>query len=249
MSVQLVLALLLLLLMVVVGGRRGISSFLSLFFNFAVLYVLVLLLINGFPALVVTLLACAVVSYINLFYINGVNVKTKAAFIATIVTTFFLLLLTIVVHRFAMIQGFGPEEVEEYTTLSFFVNVDFVQIGICTMITGTIAAITDKAISISSSLYEVPQLGEKELFRSGMTIGKDIIGTTTNTLYFSFVGSYLALFLWFRDLSYSFGEALNAKVLVSEVLSMFVIGIGVTGIIPLTAWVTAHMLLNESSRD
>lgn len=89
MSVQLVLALLLLLLMVVVGGRRGISSFLSLFFNFAVLYVLVLLLINGFPALVVTLLACAVVSYINLFYINGVNVKTKAAFIGTIVTTFF----------------------------------------------------------------------------------------------------------------------------------------------------------------
>ena len=85
--------------------------------------------------------------------------------------------------------------------------------------------------------------------RSGMTIGKDIIGTTTNTLYFSFVGSYLALFLWFRDLSYPFGEALNAKVLVSEVLSMFVIGIGVTGIIPLTAWVTAHMLLNESSRD
>ena len=253
MSVQLALALLLLLLMVVVGGRRGISSFLSLFFNFAFLYVLVLLLINGFPALVVTLLACAVVSYINLFYINGVNVKTKAAFIATIVTTFFLSLLTIVVHRFAMIQGFGPEEVEEYTTLSFFVNVDFVQIGICTMITGTIAAITDTAISISSSLYEVyncnPQLGEKELFRSGMTIGKDIIGTTTNTLYFSFVGSYLALFLWFRDLSYSFGEALNAKVLVSEVLSMFVIGIGVTGIIPLTAWVTAHMLLNESSRD
>ena len=121
------------------------------------------------------------------------------------------------------------------------------------MITGTIAAITDTAISISSSLYEVhncnPQLGEKKLFRSGMTIGKDIIGTTTNTLYFSFVGSYLALFLWFRDLSYSFGEALNAKVLVSEVLSMFVIGIGVTGIIPLTAWVTARMLLNESSRD
>lgn len=253
MSVQMVLALLLLLLMAVVGGRRGISSFLSLFFNFAVLYVLVLLLINGFPALFVTLLACLVVSYINLFYINGVNIKTKAAFIATIVTTFFLLLLIIVVHRFALIQGFGPEEVEEYTTLSFFVNVDFVQIGICTMITGTIAAITDTAISISSSLYEVhhrnPQLSDKELFRSGMTIGKDIIGTTTNTLYFSFIGAYLALFLWFRDLSYSLGEVLNAKVFVSEVLSMFVVGIGVTVIIPLTAWIMARLLLKGESVD
>ncbi|CZQ93229.1 YibE/F family protein [Trichococcus ilyis] len=253
MSVQMVLALLLLLLMGVVGGKSGITSFLSLFFNFAVLYILVLLLINGFPALFVTLLACVGVSYINLFYINGVNVKTRAAFYATLATTLFLLLLIIFVHRFAMIQGFGPEEVEEYTTLSFFVTVDFVQIGICTMLTGTIAAITDTAISISSSLCEVhhrnPHLNEMELFRSGMTIGKDIIGTTANTLYFSFIGGYLALFLWFRDLSYTFGEALNAKVLVSEVLSMFVIGIGVTVIIPFTAGVTAKMLLTVEKAD
>ena len=100
------------------------------------------------------------------------------------------------------------------------------------MIVGPIAAITEPAISYSSSLFDVhtwkPLLGEKELFRSWMTIGKYIIVKTTNTLYFSFVGSYLALFLWFRDLSYSFGEAPNANVPVSEVLSLFVLDIGVT---------------------
>ncbi len=81
----------------------------------------------------------------------------------------------------------------------------------------TIGAITDVAISLTSPMREIflhhPSISRKELFLSGLSIGKDILGTNTNTLFFAFFGGYLALLLWFKDhLSYSIGEMINSKV-------------------------------------
>ena len=87
-----------------------------------------------------------------------------------------------------------------------------------------------------------PLMDRYHLFKSGMNVGKDILGTTTNTLYFAFIGGYLALIVWFKDLSYSLGEVINSKVFSSEIISIFCIGTGAILIIPITAWLTAFTL-------
>lgn len=83
------------------------------------------------------------------------------------------------------------------------------------IIMSTIGAITDVAISITSPMREVflhhPTITRKQLFLSGMSIGKDILGSNTNTLFFAFIGGYIGLLLWFRDLSYSIGGNLEFK--------------------------------------
>ena len=108
-----------------------------------------------------------------------------------------------------MIQGFGEEEIEELSMFSLYIGVDFVKIGASVIIMSTIGAITDTAIAISSPMREIfhhnPSISRKDLFTSGLSIGKDILGTSTNTLFFAFFGGYLALLIWFKDLSYSIG--------------------------------------------
>lgn len=196
---------------------------------------------------IIAVIACTVISCINLFYINEVNSKTITAFISTVITVTLLLFLIYILTEKAMIQGFGEEEIDELIGVySLYLGVDFVKIATAVVIMSTVGAIIDVSISITSPLEEImqrhPTISRKELFLSGLTIGKDILGSNTNTLFFAFIGGYLALFLWFKDLSYTFGEVVNSKIFTSEIITIFCAGIGIALVIPITSWVSAFYL-------
>ncbi|RFU64664.1 YibE/F family protein, partial [Peribacillus glennii] len=158
-----------------------------------------------------------------------------------------------VVTRHAMIQGFGEEEIEELSVFSLYIGVDFSKIAASAIIMSTIGAITDVAISITSPMREIynhnPLIRRKELFTSGFSIVKDILGTNTNTLFFAFFGGYMALLLWFKDLSYSVGEIINSKVFSAEMISIFCAGIGIALIIPITSWINAYYLIKKREKS
>jgi uncharacterized membrane protein len=112
---------------------------------------------------------------------------------------------------------------------------------VTTTILSTLGAIAEASIAISAGLSEVleqhPDLSNSSLMANGMSIGESILGTTFNTLFFGFFGGFLALFIWFMGLNYSFGEIMNNKIFVSELIMIFVSFIGVIITIPLTTLV------------
>ena len=248
MNVLAWLAAILFILMILIGGKKGARSFISLFLNFVVLLLTILFMTDSHAnPIILTLIACAVISYINLFYINEVNSKTITAFISTIITIAILLVFIDIVTRNTMIQGFGEEEIEELSIFSLYIGVDFVKIGASVIIMSTIGAITDVAISITSPMREIfnhnPLISRKDLFTSGLSIGKDILGTNTNTLFFAFFGGYMGLLIWFKDLSYSVGKIVNSKIFSAEMITIFCAGIGIALIIPITSWINAYFLV------
>ncbi|MFC0469047.1 YibE/F family protein [Halalkalibacter kiskunsagensis] len=248
MNVLVVLASILFILMTLIGGRKGVRSFLALFFNFGVIIITIMFMnAPNINPITLTLIACVAISCINLFYINEVNSKTKTAFTSSIISTIILLFFIFFITDKAMIQGFGEEEIEELSIFSLYIGVDFVKIGASVIIMSTIGAITDTAIAVSSPMREIhyhnPQISRKDLFTSGLNIGRDILGTSTNTLFFAFFGGYLALLIWFKDLSYSVGEIVNSKIFSAEMITILCAGIGVTLVIPITSWITAWFLV------
>jgi uncharacterized membrane protein len=164
-----------------------------------------------------------------------------------------LLLFIVIVTESAMIQGFGEEETEELYIFSLYIGVDFVKIGASVIIMSTIGAITDTAIAIASPMREMfhhhPNASRRDLFSFGISIGKDILGTSTNTLFFAFFGGYLALLIWFKDLSYSFGEIVNSKVFSTEMITILCAGIGVALVIPITAGITAYYFVKIREKN
>ena len=250
MNVLVWLAAILLILMVLIGGKKGARSFISLFFNFGVIFLTIFFMMDpNTNPVILTFIACIVISCINLFYINGVNSKTKTAFLSSIITIVILILFITIVTEKVMIQGFGEEEIEELSIFSLYVGVDFVKISASMIIMSTIGAITDVAISITSPMREIlthnPLIRRKDLFASGLSIGKDILGSNTNTLFFAFIGGYLALLLWFKDLSYSIGDIVNSKVFSAEVVIILCAGIGIALVIPIASWINAYFLVKE----
>lgn len=240
MNVLLLLAGVLLILMVAVGGINGVRSFISLFLNGIILLVTVFFMLDTQTnILLLTLVACAALCAVNLFYINGLNRKTVAAFIATFLTLGMLLSVIYWVTDVAMIQGFSEEETEELDAYNLLIGIDYVQVAAAVIIMSTIGAIMDVAMSITSSMHEYARhttSTPRQLVAHGMLIGRDILGTDTNTLFFAFFGGYLGLLIWFKDLHYSFGEIVNAKVFGAEVLTIFTAGIGIALVIPMAAW-------------
>ena len=130
--------------------------------------------------------------------------------------------------------------------MSVYVKLNFNKIVVCEILIGLLGAIIDVSISIASSMNELyitnPLLGKRNLFKSGVNIGKDILRTMTNTLLFAYIGGFMTLIIWFFDLHYSLSEILNGKVFSSEVFMILCSGIGVILIIPVTSLITAYII-------
>src|SRR5690625_1574261 len=254
MTVQVLLAIILFLLMVLIGGKKGARSFFTLFLNFGVLFITIIIMtVPNVNPVILTLIASTAISCINLFYINGVNSKTKTAFLSSMITIVILLFFIVFITNKAMIQGFGEEEIEELSVFSLYIGVDFVKVGAAVIIMSAIGSITDIAISIASPMREAlhhhPSISRTDLYDFGLRIGRDLLGTDTNTLFFAFFGGYLGLLIWFKDLSYSFGEVVNSKVFSAEMITILCAGIGVALIIPITAWINAYYLVKTREKN
>lgn len=246
MSVPLILLGILLLLMVVIGRERGAKAFFTLILNFGTLYVLLFMMAYGVDPLWLTFAGCLVISSIILFYTNGFHRKTIASLLSVLIVTLLTILLTYRAGMHANIQGFGKEQAEALSYLSLDVHLDFARLAVCEILIGLLGAIIDVSISISSSLSEIyrydPSVPGRRLFSSGLRIGRDILGTMTNTLLFAYVGGFLPLMIWFDMYHYSFGDILNDKLFCSEVFQTLAGGIGILLIIPVTAALTPYVL-------
>lgn len=238
-----ILLLILFLLMFFVGGRRGIRSFFSICLNFLVLLETFYFIALGFNAIIVALINCFLISYIILFFINGDNVKTRSSIKAVFIVLIFLVSMIFLITFFSRIGGFGYESFEEINMYSYDVAIDFSKISVALILIGVIGATVDTSIAISSALYEVylnnTHLSRKELFNSGINIGKDILGTTVNTLLFAFFSEFLTLLIWFKMSDYSFLDIINAKTFAAEFIKIMFSAIGCISIIPITSYISS----------
>ena len=250
MSAITILGFLLLLIMVIFGGKKGLISFFTLFLNFIILVISILLIIYGVSIYLVTFIFCFIIAAINLFVLNSYNVKTQAAFLGTLVTILILILMIYFSVEMGHLQGFATEQQDETYVYSMNIGIDMVQFMVFTIILAVIAAVIDLTITISSPIYELhqvnPTLTQYELFQSGMRVGREILATSANTIYLAFFGGQLALFIWFFKLKYSFGHIINSKIFAQEFISIILGGIAVAISIPITAWITAFLIKRPS---
>ena len=250
---NIILIILLFLLMIYIDIKRGIKLFLSIIFNFIILMIIFYLIALGLNPIICSLIGCFIISYIILYYVNERNIKTESSLKSVIIVLIILSFLIFFVTKISRIAGFGYESYEEINMFSYDVKIDFTNIAISMILISLIGATVDSSIAISSALYEVydnnKNLSKKELFLSGMNIGRDILCTTNNTLMFAFLGEFMTLLIWFYKGDYSFLEIVNAKTFVSEMIKILFSALGCIIVIPITAYITTETLKKDSENN
>lgn len=250
---NIILIILLFLLMIYIDIKRGIKLFLSVVFNFIILMIIFYLIAVGLNPIICSLIGCFIISYIILYYVNERNVKTESSLKSVIIVLIILSFLILFVTKISRIAGFGYESYEEINMFSYDVKIDFTNIAISMILISLIGATVDSSIAISSALYEVydnnKNLSKKDLFLSGMNIGKDILCTANNTLMFAFLGEFMTLLIWFYKGDYSFLEIVNAKTFVSEMIKILFSAVGCIIVIPITAYITTESLKKNNNNN
>ena len=248
----LALSIILFILCIIVGGSRGFKAFVVLFLDIAFCMLNIILIGSGFPVVISTFILCVILSYIILYFVNGYNKKTIASFYSTMIILLFLMLSVFIITYLSKIEGFGVEYIEEIGWCNYAININLVHVSISSIIISLIGSIVDSSTAVSTAVYEVydknPHLSFKELHKSGYTVGKDIIATITNTLFFAFLGGFVTLIIWFNYYSYDWSLIINNKVFVAEFISIMFNALGSLFIIPVTNYITCFLLVEKDNK-
>jgi uncharacterized membrane protein len=111
------------------------------------------------------------------------------------------------------------------------------------VLVASLGAVMDVAISVASSASKVhaanPTLSRRDLFRSGMNVGRDMMGAMANTLILAFTGASLNTVILIYSLEHSFLQILNSNSVVIE------IGEALTGSLAVMLTVPAVALMSS----
>lgn len=240
MSVNATLLIILVALISWVAGDKRRHILLSLLLNLLVLFTLLIGIHWGLNSVLLTLVACLIISWLNIYYINQNASWTKPAFLSSMLILIGMTLIIFTVSSTLNLQGLPAEELMEMDMYSLQINRSFLSLSMAVLTMATIGAINDITVSIASALgelyYQQPTITKQAMIQSGKRIGFDVLNTTINTLLFATLGSQIAVFIWFLDVDYSFYQLFNTNLLVTEWVGILTSSIAITLTIPVTTW-------------
>lgn len=191
-------AVLYLLVLCLVGGWQGVKGALGLVFTFGcILFIYLPLVYRGHSPFWTSVLVCAVTTVVTLWLISGPTRKTLAATAGTVSGVVTAGLTATIFSAVTGITGWNVSDIESLLTLW---NTSDIQVGgllFSGLLISSLGATMDVAMSISSAMAEVlaqtPDISRRELLRAGMRVGRDMMGTDSNTLILAFVGGSVSM--------------------------------------------------------
>lgn len=242
-----VLMLTLLAAVFLVGKAQSEKIVVTLLLNGVILLFAAVLMLMGFHAVLVGWLCILGTSLLTLFYQNGFNQKTAAAFLSLLIVIVLLSFLIWFVCVRAGLYGLDERNWEEddVIMLDLHLHINMIRVTYVVIVLGLLGAAKDSAMAVATGAYEVYQchseMNWREVFRSGMNIGRDILGVTINTLLFAVIGESVLLIQMYFDCGYSLSQLINSKSLFQSVLVVLTGGIGVELSIPISALILSAL--------
>lgn len=225
-------------LIYIVGSYKGLLSIVSVILNIIVFYIGLSLYFKGINLLFLCVIEMILFSILSLILASGLNKKTLSAIISVFISTIVILLLLLIIVSITKYKGINFNELS-------FLTVPIEDIILPELLIGTTGAIMDVAITISSSISELiekdKKISEKNLNKSAKEIGKDIMSTMSNVLFFTYLCAGLPIFVLALRNGFSMYNYITTNF--SLELSRFLIGsIGIIMTIPISAFISIKIM-------
>ncbi len=232
-----------LLSIVVIGGKRGVKAIIGLLLTIVLIYfILIKGIFKGDNAILSSIITSMLVIVGTFIVIGGLNKKIMTAAIGTLGGVVSAGLMALIFNNIAKMSGACEDAIQLSINMST-INFDFRDLLFAGIIVSALGACMDVGMSIASSLDEIkmknPDITWLELLKSGMNIGRDVIGTMTNTLILAYVGGSLTLILLFMACDMNIIEILNKETIAEQIVSAIAGSMGVVYTVPITSFIYA----------
>lgn len=231
------------ILLLIIGRKKGVFSLISIISTISFVFLIMLPLIsNGVNPIFTALLVGILSTIVSLYLISGINYKSTSAVLGTVISLIIASVLAIITIFTAKLTGFTSED--SMFLMDSMPNLNFTGLLAATIIISTLGATMDIGMSIASAINEIytidPNLSKKELFKSGMNVGQDIIGTMANTLILVYLGTSLPLMLLIQNIDLQ--KFFNLNKVVTEISSALIGSIAIVICVPITALITTYLI-------
>ncbi|EHJ02235.1 YibE/F family protein [Clostridium sp. DL-VIII] len=237
-----------------VGGWRGFHSVLGIIFTLTtVLFIFVPLLFHGVPAIEATILLVVVTSCVTLFLVGGFDRKTLSAILGTVAGVIISVILMLVFSKILGVSGYTSSDTDALLNIAGQSKLQVKDLLFTGIIIASLGAVMDIAISIATSINELqkqkPDVSFTELFNSGMNIGRDMMGTMTNTLILAFLGESIFSFILMYSYEVQFKQLINSNGIAIDILNAVCGGFAIILTVPIVSGITAKLLQGKQSLD
>lgn len=240
-------------LLAVLGGKKGVGALAGLLLTLGCIwFILIPCLIRGVPAVPVTIGVSAVAAAAGLIFLNGYSKKTLCAVCGCVGGVLAAGIAAAAVGTLSPMNGFNMQEAENLILYGADKGLKISGLLVCGVLISALGAVMDVALGIASSVWEMrgqnPDASAGSLFRSGMQIGKDAMGTMANTLILAFAGSSLNMLILVQTYDIPFLQLINTDSIALEVVQSVAGSFGILLTVPLVAFISARLMVHGRSR-
>lgn len=205
-----------LVVLCLVGGKQGIKGALGLVFTFfCIIFVYLPLVYRGLSPFWVSVFICVITTLVTMYLIGG---PTRKTLVATGGTVAGVVIAGISATIFSMATGITGWNVSDIESLLTLASTSGVQVGgllFSGLLISSLGAVMDVAMSIGSAIAEIhaqnPALSRGELFKAGMHVGRDMMGTDSNTLILAFAGGSISMLVLDYAYSLPYQQIINSN--------------------------------------
>lgn len=251
-----ILGLVILFLVVVIGigGIKGIKAIVSLGFTLvSVVFLMLPLMLRGISPIIAAITIAILSVTVTLVLVSGKNKKTISAILGTVLGVIISGIIALIFGQIAHLSGITMEDAESIMYIAEDTGLKVTGIMFAGILVASLGAVMDVAMSITSSIFEIksinPKINSKELFISGMNIGRDIIGTMANTLILAFAGGSLTTLLMLYTSNMTSNQLINLDIVGTEIIQGMAGSIGIVLTVPITAFISVYLCKNTVNRD
>ena len=248
-----VFVLLFFVLLAVLGGKKGLGALLGLLFTLGCIWlILIPCLIRGIPAVPVTVGIIAVTAAGALIFLNGFSEKTLCSVLGCVIGVVAAGGIAAAVGAATPMNGFNMSEAENLLLYGADKGLKISGLLVCGVLISALGAVMDVALGIASAVWEIheqnPALTARQLFRSGLHIGQDAMGTMANTLILAFAGSSLNMLILVQTYEIPFLQLINTDYICIEVIQSIAEAMGILLTVPIVAFISARLMASQGKR-
>lgn len=228
------------------GKKKGIFAIIGLIFTFiTILWIFLPLVYRGMSPFLAAVISCALTTVVCVPLIGGMSKKTISAAVSTVAGVIISGLLAFIFGKMTDVNGYNVSEIDELMFIASSTNIKVGELLFAGILIASLGAVMDVGMSVPSAIEELhrknPQMSGKELFVSGMKVGRDMMGTMSNTLILAFAGTSISTIVTVYAYNYPMMYTMNLYSTCIEIIRGISGSMGVIFTIPIAALISSFL--------
>lgn len=237
-------------LLLAFAGWTGAKALLSFAFTALLLWkALVPMLLKGYDPIFTSLGVVALLTGVIIFLVAGATRMGLTAFLGALLGVLTSCGMAWYFSNELRLHG-AVMPFAETLLYSGFGHLDLVKLYVAAVFLAASGAVMDLAMDVAAAMHEIleknPTVTRWEALKSGLFVGRAVVGTMTTTLLLAYSGGFITLLMAFMAQGIPLANMFNLIYVAAEVLKTLVGSFGLVTVAPFTALMGALLMVRPA---